>query len=135
MLFLCPCSSHVYMCSLVFLCTPLHVFWAPRLLLPFCSFLFARVGARWLQQECHYSKNFKLEPQVSISAPCLCFFCVHVLILSMCLVFLCLPFMCFLGHKVMFPFFVCKGGNATTIVTITIIDLTTIISNLHQQQL
>jgi len=132
MLFLSPCFSHVYVCSLVFLCTPLPVFWAPRLLLPFCSFLFARVGAWWLQQECHYSIFFKLELQMSISAPCLCSFYVHVLLVSMCLVFLCVPFMCFLGHKIMFSFFVCRNGSATSIITITIIDFTTIASNLHQ---
>jgi hypothetical protein len=33
MLFLCPSSFHVYVCSLVFLCTPLH-FFGP---LDFCS--------------------------------------------------------------------------------------------------
>jgi hypothetical protein len=29
MFFLCPCSSRVYVCSLVFLYAPLHVFWSP----------------------------------------------------------------------------------------------------------
>jgi hypothetical protein len=45
--------------GLVFLCTPSHVVWAFRILLPF-FFLFARVGAWWLRQKNHCQSFFKL---------------------------------------------------------------------------
>jgi hypothetical protein len=92
-----------WVCNLVFMCTPSCVFWAFSVLLPFSSFLFARVGVWWLRQKCHYPSFFKrtLVPLVcallvSMFFPCLC----------VCsLMFLCVPLHVFWALIFCSPFF------------------------------
>jgi hypothetical protein len=90
-LFPCLC-----VCNLVFLCTPLHVFWDPKFFLPFSSFLFARVGMWWLRHNHHHPSFFKLRLQMDTFVLCLCSSCLHVFHMFMCVV------LCFYAHLCMF---------------------------------
>ncbi len=83
-------------CNLVFLCTPLCVFWDPKILFPFSSFLFARVGMWWLKHDHHHPSFFKFGLQMDTSVLCLLSSCVHVLLMSMCVI------LCFYAHLCIF---------------------------------